>query len=96
LCASSTDGTSAPGLFRARFTSRLIDSEHYFWNVQRYIDDNPVAAGLVDDPAQYPYGRAWFFSRRAAPSWLNDSEVDESVGRTLTDHARWVVERRLE
>ena len=83
-------------LFRARFTSRRVDSDQYLRNVRRYIDKNPVAAGLVADPARYPHCSAWFFRRKTSPLWLSTSEADETATEPISDHASWVVERRLE
>lgn len=42
-------------LWEARFRSSLIDSENYFLTCQRYIELNPLRAGLVSDPASYPW-----------------------------------------
>lgn len=40
-------------LFEGRFRSSLVDSESYFLTCMRYIELNPVRAGLVDHPEQY-------------------------------------------
>jgi putative transposase len=40
-------------LFEGRFRSCLIDSERYLLACQRYIELNPVRAGLVGDPGAY-------------------------------------------
>jgi putative transposase len=40
-------------LWDSRYKSSLIDSEHYLLSCQRYIEMNPVRAGMVDDPAHY-------------------------------------------
>ena len=42
-------------LFENRYTSRLIEDEHYFIEVSRYIHLNPVKAAIVRDPLAYPY-----------------------------------------
>ncbi|MGQ0652259.1 MAG: transposase [Betaproteobacteria bacterium] len=42
-------------LWNGRFRSSLIDSENYFLTCHRYIELNPVRAGMVRHPAQYPW-----------------------------------------
>jgi putative transposase len=33
----------------------LVDDEYYFLTVSRYIELNPVRAGMVEHPAEYPW-----------------------------------------
>lgn len=40
-------------LWEGRFKSSVIDSEHYLLLCQRYIELNPVRAGMVDLPEEY-------------------------------------------
>jgi putative transposase len=40
-------------LWEGRFKSCLAQSEHYTLNCYRYIELNPVRAGMVDHPAEY-------------------------------------------
>ena len=42
-------------LFEGRFKSSLVESQRYFFTVMRYIELNPVRAGMVDHPGQYPW-----------------------------------------
>lgn len=41
-------------LWQSRYRARIIDSQDYFRQVVSYVHLNPVAAGIVDDPADYP------------------------------------------
>jgi hypothetical protein len=41
-------------LWQSRYRARFIDSNEYFGQVVAYVHLNPVAAGLVTDPADYP------------------------------------------
>ena len=66
-------------LFRGRFTSRAVTSEAYWYTVLRYIDRNPVAAGLAREPTEYPHGSAWWYARRAGPAWLRRDVVEAAV-----------------
>lgn len=49
-------------LWEGRFRSSLIDSERYLLVCQRYIEENPVRAGMVRDPRDY----AWSSHRHYA------------------------------
>jgi putative transposase len=42
-------------LFDGRFKSSLVQSERYLLSCYRYIELNPVRAGLVAEPADYPW-----------------------------------------
>lgn len=61
-------------LFRGRFHSVLVDSETYFARVARYIELNPVDAGLcrIDDLHNYQWSSFKFYSGcQAPPQWLS-------------------------
>ncbi len=42
-------------LWQSRYRARVIDSEEYFRQVIAYVHLNPVAAGIVTDPAEYVF-----------------------------------------
>lgn len=42
-------------LFERRYHATLVDADNYLLTVLRYIHLNPVKAGLVSDPAVYPW-----------------------------------------
>lgn len=42
-------------LWEGRFRASLVDSERYFLTVSRYIELNPVRAGISKHPAEYPW-----------------------------------------
>jgi len=41
-------------LWQSRYRARIIDSQDYFRQVVSYVHLNPVAAGIIDDPVDYP------------------------------------------
>jgi putative transposase len=55
-------------LFEGRFKSSIVQNERYFLACQRYIELNPVRAGMVADPANYSWSsyRAHAFGKRPA------------------------------
>lgn len=42
-------------LWEGRFRSSIVDSERYFLTCMRYIEHNPVRAGIVRDALDYPW-----------------------------------------
>ena len=42
-------------LWEGRYRATLVDSEQYFLACHRYIELNPVRAGLVEHPRAYPW-----------------------------------------
>jgi len=42
-------------LWEGRYKATLIDSEAYFLTCMRYIELNPVRAGMVEHPSEYPW-----------------------------------------
>ena len=45
-------------LLEGRYHSCIIDEEPYLWAVARYIEQNPLRAGMVKAPEEYPYSSA--------------------------------------
>ena len=62
-------------LFEGRFKSSIVQSRRYFLACQRYIELNPVRAGMVKDPADYTWSsyRAHGLGQ-AAKMWRPHSE----------------------
>jgi len=68
-------------LFRGRFVSKAVDTLEYREQVVRYIDFNPVSAGLVATPGLYPHGSATAYAGLRGPIWLCRTWIEETVTR---------------
>ncbi|MFT6363975.1 MAG: REP element-mobilizing transposase RayT [Planctomycetota bacterium] len=68
-------------LIRARFFSKLVDTDSYRRTVVRYIDANAVRAGIVGVSAEHEFGSARDYLKGPPPIWLSSD---------------WVVQRALE
>jgi putative transposase len=64
------------GLFEDRYYAVIVDDERYWVTCLRYIELNPVRAGLVKTPDEYPWS-----SYRSHAFGSND--------RLVTTHARY-------
>jgi len=69
-------------LWEARFRSSLIDSENYLLVCQRYIEMNPVRAGIVTDPAAYPWSSHTHYASGRADRLVTEHAVYLSLGST--------------
>lgn len=74
-------------LWEARFRSSLVDSENYLLVCQRYIELNPVRAGLVDDPAEYPWSSHSYYRHGRADGLVTEHEVYLRLGFTAGDRS---------
>jgi len=66
-------------LFRGRFLSKLVQSLTYRHLLVRYIDSNPVSAGMTAAAENYPYGSARWYAQTTGPPWLERSWVESTV-----------------
>lgn len=80
-------------LFEGRFKSSIVQSRDYFLHCQRYIELNPVRAGMVSDPADYAWSsyRAHAFGQ-PAEMWCPHAEY---LGLAETPAGRMNVYRRF-
>jgi len=70
-------------LVRGRFGSRAIDSLAYRRGLVRYIDSNPVRAGLAARPEDFPHGSARHYANPSGPPWLERGWIEETVRERL-------------
>lgn len=75
-------------LWEGRYRATVVDSEAYLLSVMRYIEMNPVRAGMVSHPRDY----LWSSHRRNAYgddnlnlSWLIAHDEFQRLGRTDAD-----------
>ncbi|OGP58815.1 MAG: hypothetical protein A2162_05885 [Deltaproteobacteria bacterium RBG_13_52_11b] len=61
-------------LWECRYYSSIIDEDRYLWSAAKYIENNPVRAGMVRKPDDYGYSSA-----RAHVSGKVDSLLRESL-----------------
>lgn len=62
-------------LWEGRFRSCLVDSERYALVCHRYIEMNPVRAGMAGDPAEYPWSSHRANAHGAADPLLTEHPV---------------------
>lgn len=71
-------------LFQGRFWSILVDQDHHFWALTRYVHMNPVRAGVTQDPETYPWSScSLYFETHLAPDWLAWRDILREHGNSL-------------
>jgi len=72
-------------LFQGRFKAILVDREPYLLEVCRYVELNPVRAGMVPSAADWPWSSHLAnVGRTAAPRWLGTHAVwAQMLGRDV-------------
>jgi REP element-mobilizing transposase RayT len=68
-------------LFQGRFKGILVDKEAYCKELSRYIHLNPVRAGIVKTPLEYPWSSyRYYIGKTKKPQWLATEFVLEDFG----------------
>lgn len=62
-------------LFQGRFYAKRIETEEQLLQTVRYTHINPVTAGLVSGPEQYPWSSHKLYLQRQAPTIINRTRV---------------------
>lgn len=75
-------------LFDRRFGSKLIESSAQLMLTARYVELNPVRAGLVRDPAHHPWSSFRFHAGRSRSSLLGGSWVLDLFGSDRVEASR--------
>jgi REP-associated tyrosine transposase len=79
-------------LFQGRFKAILVDRDSYLLEVCRYVELNPVRAGMVDEPGAWPWSSYRSHVGQADPApWL---DTDGLHGFLLGRDVRTAAERR--
>lgn len=75
-------------LWEGRYRSTVIDTEAYFLNCQRYIEQNPVRAGLVADPAGFAWSSHRFNALGIPDDLLTPHPIMRSLGQDPLESRR--------
>jgi putative transposase len=69
-------------LWEGRYKTSVIDSDNYFLACCRYIEMNPVRAGLTADPAAYPWSSYAHHAGVKPDPLINDHPLYWALGNT--------------
>lgn len=71
-------------LFERRFRARLVDADGYLLALVRYVHLNPIRAGIVADPCDYPWSSHRAYLGAPQPDWLCTRPVLDILGASAT------------
>jgi putative transposase len=72
-------GVAGP-VWQSRYKAKLVEDQRYFEHLVVYIHLNPVAAGLVTDPAAWRWGGHWEIVQRIREPLADVDEVLSGFG----------------
>src|SRR5579859_2662527 len=72
-------------LWEGRFRSSLIDSERYLITCHRYIELNPVRAGIVGHPAAYPWSSHAYYGNARPDGLITEHPEYQRLGRSAAE-----------
>jgi len=89
--------------WQGRYYSRYINSEEYLYTLIRYIEQNSIEAGLVENVAEYPYSLGSVIANGVTPvscslkskliKELNYENIQEMIGIKLSDNELEILEK---
>jgi putative transposase len=79
--------------WQGRFYSRYINSDAYFYTLVKYIEHNPIEAGMAQNVGEYPYTLLWAIKNKTTPSECSlhsklideIKDIDMFIGLTLNE-----------
>ena len=69
-------------LWEGRFKSSVVDVEHYLLACYRYIELNPVRAGMTERPSEYPWSSARWHGFGLDDEIVKDHPIYDALGST--------------
>ncbi len=69
-------------VWNGRYSPFEVDTERYWLTCLRYIEQNPVRAAIVTDPADYRWSTYSAHAFGNGPDWLADHPVYQGLGST--------------
>ena len=72
-------------LWEGRFKSCVVDSDTYFLTCQRYIELNPVRAGMVNEPSEYRWCSCQSNALGVQCDFLTPHEVYIGLGKDVEE-----------
>ena len=88
------------GIFQGRYKSLPVDKDTYLLECGRYIERNPLKAGLAEDPGAYPYSSHRYYAYgeenvliSPSPAYLANSSFPYE---RQVMYRRYVIEPRIQ
>lgn len=76
-------------LWEGRFKASLVDSANYLLSVMRYIELNPVRAGMVLSPSEYRWSSFKHNTGQRIISTITEHDIFVDLGSSLAKSKEW-------
>jgi putative transposase len=70
-------------LWQDRFKGKVINNERYFIRCGKYIELNPVRAGIVSSPEYYQFSSYHYYAFGKEDKLITENPIYEDLGRQL-------------
>lgn len=70
-------------LWQGRFKHSIIDTDRYLFQCGKYIELNPVRAGIVNSPEEYPYSSYGYYANGRQDPLLTENRLYVTLGPNL-------------
>jgi putative transposase len=75
-------------LWNGRYRGLIIDDERYWLTCLRYVEQNPVRAGMVEAPGDYQWSSYRAHAGGKWDDWLTPHPLYQSLGVTASERQR--------
>jgi putative transposase len=72
-------------IWQGRYKSLHVDKDAYFLQCAQYIELNPVRAGIVTDPSEYPWSSYHVYVQGLLNSIVTQDQFYLALGKTLQE-----------
>src|SRR3989338_6620877 len=72
-------------LWQGRYKSPLITRESYLFECGRYIERNPIRAGLCVDLSDYPWSSYFYYAHSIVDDLIDEDPYYQTTGLTLAE-----------
>ncbi len=74
-------------LWEGRYKASLVDTEHYLLTCMKYIELNPLRAGMVEEPGEYPWSSYERNARGKENARIFEHPVYTALGKNIDERA---------
>jgi len=75
-------------LFQGRYKSFVIEKDEYLLECARYIERNPLRAGIVTDLSKYPWSSYSYYAKGKQDAIISEDIMYSTFGRTVEERRK--------
>ncbi len=83
-------------LYGGRYKSIHIDKDEYLLECGRYIERNPIRAGIVNDPSKYPWSSYNYYAKNKIDDIITRNPLYETLANAQIEREKLYIKYVLE